>query len=122
MGTEGVAAVRPETIPSYFRSALKKNAEGVALKVKREGEWRNYTFQQYWDTVVSVAKSYLKVRCLHVHTGRHRHWRTHTLPPPRWVWSRVMVCVSLGSTPRSGSSAAWGPYSQGKPTTTILTH
>ena len=68
MATEGVAAMRPETIPSFFRGALKKNAGGVALKVKREGEWRNYTFQQYWDTVVSVAKSYLKVRRVHRHT------------------------------------------------------
>ena len=80
MGSEGVAAIRPETIPSFFRGALKKNAGGVALKVKREGEWRNYTFQQYWDTVVSVAKSYLKVRCLHVHTERYRHGHTHTPP------------------------------------------
>ena len=68
MGTQGVAAIRPETIPSFFRGALKKNARGVALKVKREGEWREYTFQQYWDTVVSVAKSYLKVHRVHRHT------------------------------------------------------
>ena len=67
MGTEGVAAVTPETIPSYFHSAIKKNPNGVALKVKREGEWRDYTYQEYWDTVVSVAKSYLKV-CLYTHT------------------------------------------------------
>ena len=68
MGTQGVAAIRPVTIPSFFRGALKKNARGVALKVKREGEWREYTFQQYWDTVVSVAKSYLKVHRVHKHT------------------------------------------------------
>ena len=83
MGTEGVAATRPETIPNFFCGALKKNAGGVALKVKREGEWRNYTFQQYWDTVVSVAKSYLKV-CLpstqaQICTRRHTHAYTH--PP-----------------------------------------
>ena len=123
MGTEGVAAMRPETIPSFFRGALKKNAGGVALKVKREGEWRNYTFQQYWDTVVSVAKSYLKVRRVHRHTDTQTHddmgIHTYILPtPPRWVWSRSMACVSLGSTPQSGSAAAWEPYSQGEPTAT----
>ena len=123
MATEGVAAMRPETIPSFFRGALKKNAGGVALKVKREGEWRNYTFQQYWDTVVSVAKSYLKVRRVHRHTDKQRHddmgIHTYILPtPPRWVLSRSMVCVSLGSTPQSGSAAAWEPYSQGEPTAT----
>ena len=83
MGTEGVAAVRPETIPSFFRGALKKNAAGVALKVKREGEWRNYTYQRYWDTVVSVAKSYLKVRCSTCtigDTGKGAH--IHTPLPP----------------------------------------
>ena len=119
MGTEGVAATRPETIPNFFCGALKKNAGGVALKVKREGEWRNYTFQQYWDTVVSVAKSYLKV-CLpstqaQICMRRHTHAYIYPPPPPRWVWSRSMACVSLGSTPQSGSAAAWGPYSQGEP-------
>ena len=72
MGTEGVLAVSPETIPSFLRGALKKNPNGVALKVKREGEWRDYTYQQYWDTAVSVAKSYLKV-CLYTHTLTGTH-------------------------------------------------
>lgn len=90
MGTEGVTAVPPETIPSYFRGAVKKNPTGVALKVKREGEWRNYTFQQYWDTVVSVAKSYLKV-CLS-HTHRHTLCICTRMHPPSGGSGAVPRC------------------------------
>ena len=54
----------------------------VALRVKRDGEWKQYTYEQYLAHVQIVARAF-------IHLGLHRHHSVGILGgnAPEWVIS-----------------------------------
>ena len=61
MGDSGPLAVKPISVPTLFQETVKKLPDGLALAHKRNGEWVNWTYKQYYDDVVKAAKSFIKV-------------------------------------------------------------
>ena len=63
IGTSGVAAAKPVTVPSYFQSTCDRLPNGVALcwKDRKEDPWKTLTYAQYRRQIYYVAKSFLKV-------------------------------------------------------------
>ena len=53
---------QPISVPGMcLRTAKKFGAKKMALAVKREGEWKEWTFQEYYDESRCAAKSMIKL-------------------------------------------------------------
>ena len=76
MGDSGLAAVDPITIGEMMKLTVSKVPDRVGLSYKRDKEWIDITFQQYYDMSVAAAKSFLKVQ-LHVYIYPHIHVYVH---------------------------------------------
>jgi long-chain-fatty-acid--CoA ligase ACSBG len=61
MGDSGLAAVDPITIGEMMKLTVSKVPDRVGLSYKRDKEWIDITFQQYYDMSVAAAKSFLKL-------------------------------------------------------------
>ena len=51
----------PITLVQGLERAVRVASNRVALAVKRNGEWVKWTYQEYYDSVRSAAKSFIKV-------------------------------------------------------------
>lgn len=51
----------PITVVQGLQRAVRVAPSRVALAVKRNGEWVKWTYQEYYDSVRSAAKSFIKV-------------------------------------------------------------
>ena len=51
----------PITVPQLFQSVVEKAGDSVALTVKREGEWKKWTYKEYFEDCKIAAKGFIKV-------------------------------------------------------------
>ena len=56
--------LEPITVGQLFKKTVKLIPKGVALKFIADGLWRSVTYEKYYELVVRVAKSFIKVRHL----------------------------------------------------------
>lgn len=62
MGTgKGIDSAPPITIPTAFERTVQKLPNHTALGVKRGGQWKRWTYQQYYTDVQRAAKSFIKL-------------------------------------------------------------
>ena len=61
MGTVGMSGEKPKTLCEVFESTVSNFPNTVALCVKREGEWKKWTYTEYIADVKRAAKSLIKV-------------------------------------------------------------
>ena len=57
----GPASVPPTSVCEVFKKVVKKYPNKPALRVKRNGEWKTWTFKQYYLDVARGAKSLIKL-------------------------------------------------------------
>lgn len=62
MEDSGLAAVEPITIGEMMKLTVSKIPDRAGLRYKSGKEWSDLTFQQYYDSTVAAAKSFLKVQ------------------------------------------------------------
>ncbi len=46
-GQGSLTTVPPLSVPSLLRQAAERNPDGLALAVKRDGEWMRWNYEQY---------------------------------------------------------------------------
>lgn len=51
----------PLTVPQFFEKTVQSSRKKIALGVKRDGQWKTWTYEQYYDDILTVAKSFIKV-------------------------------------------------------------
>ncbi|XP_041465614.1 long-chain-fatty-acid--CoA ligase ACSBG2-like isoform X2 [Lytechinus variegatus] len=51
----------PNTVHGLFHRIQSGYPDNIALAVKRNGEWKKWTYKQYWDESRAAAKSFLKL-------------------------------------------------------------
>jgi len=63
VGTDGVAAEKPISVPTMLRRTVERFPDRVAMAVKldKNAEWTNITFKQYEQNVRTVAKAFIKL-------------------------------------------------------------
>jgi long-chain-fatty-acid--CoA ligase ACSBG len=61
MGGAGAAAETPLTIFDMFHRTLAINGDNIALSVKRAGKWIKWTYSQYYQSCINVAKAFIKL-------------------------------------------------------------
>ena len=57
----GPAAAPPTTVNAVFKRTSQRLADHPALRVKRNGEWKTWTWQEYYGDVARAAKSLIKL-------------------------------------------------------------
>ena len=55
-------AEKPITVGQLFKDAVARFPKQPALKYKEDGEWKSFTYTEYYDECIRVAKSFIKVR------------------------------------------------------------
>jgi len=60
-GEAGIANTKPITVMEVFKATTDKFGTKTALGVKRDGEWKTWTFQQYYDQTKIAAKALIKI-------------------------------------------------------------
>lgn len=61
MEGSGPASETPITIHQMFLEAVESHGDHPALSSKKEGQWVNLTWRQYYEQCRVAAKSFLKV-------------------------------------------------------------
>lgn len=62
LGTEGVAALEPISVPQMLQRAATNNPDLPALKHKdADGVWQTTTYSQYRASVLHTAKAFIKL-------------------------------------------------------------
>ena len=61
MGSSEIESRVPVTVVQTLQTAVRMAPQRVALGVKRNGVWVKWTYQEYYDSVRSAAKSFIKV-------------------------------------------------------------
>lgn len=51
----------PMTVPQFFQRAVEKASGYTALAVKRDGEWKKWTYKEYFEDCKIAAKGFIKV-------------------------------------------------------------
>ncbi len=57
----GPASVPPTTVPDVFKRVVRKYPTKPALRVKRDGEWVQWTYREYYTDVAKAAKSLIRL-------------------------------------------------------------
>ena len=57
MGEKGPAAEKPISVPTLFQTIVKSHPQAIAMAAKRGTDWKKWTYQQYYDDVVTAAKA-----------------------------------------------------------------
>eukprot|EP01118_Nematostelium_gracile_P005033 TRINITY_DN1602_c0_g1_i1.p1 TRINITY_DN1602_c0_g1~~TRINITY_DN1602_c0_g1_i1.p1 ORF type:complete len:652 (+),score=230.05 TRINITY_DN1602_c0_g1_i1:66-2021(+) len=60
-GEQGLANLKPTTVMEIFKGTVGRHGAKTALGVKRDGEWKTWTYQQYYDQTLAAAKSLIKL-------------------------------------------------------------
>ena len=50
---------QPETVVAWFTNTVQANPEGPAMKVKREGSWKTWSYKDYLNDVRTAAKGFI---------------------------------------------------------------
>lgn len=61
MREAGSASEPAETVVELFERIVVGYGEHIALKAKRGGEWRNWTYRSYFEETSVVAKAFIEV-------------------------------------------------------------
>ena len=51
----------PISVISMMKKTVEKHGDAIALRVKREDVWLEWTYQQYWDEAWLAAKAFIKL-------------------------------------------------------------
>ncbi len=90
----------PETFPAAFRRRCRESADGVALREKRFGVWREHTWADYYDQARAFG---LGLVALGLQAGDRV--AVHSEDRPEWLFAEIgAICVgasSLGIYPTS---------------------
>ena len=72
-----------------IKNTLEKNGDNLALRVKREDTWHEWTYQQYWDEAKIVAKAFIKL-------GLERHHSVCILGfnSPEWFIGQLAAIMA----------------------------
>lgn len=62
IGQSGAAAETPETVPDLFKRMVDRNEDQPALMVKRAGEWKTWTYRNYYEDSIVAAKGFIEVQ------------------------------------------------------------
>jgi long-chain-fatty-acid--CoA ligase ACSBG len=60
-GEAGIANTKPIIVQEVFKATAEKYGTKTALGVKRDGEWKTWTYQQYYDQTKIAAKALIKI-------------------------------------------------------------
>mmetsp|Transcript_18587 Transcript_18587/g.57237 ORF Transcript_18587/g.57237 Transcript_18587/m.57237 type:complete len:634 (-) Transcript_18587:91-1992(-) len=58
---EGAAGIAPVTVPDALKATVAEVPNKVAMRVKRDGEWLQWTWSQYLATVTKVSQALLSI-------------------------------------------------------------
>ncbi|CAH2102506.1 unnamed protein product [Euphydryas editha] len=61
MGSRGVAAEPPISVPGLLNRTVARYPNATALATKKDGKWQKITYKQYQDRVRTIAKGFLKL-------------------------------------------------------------
>lgn len=61
MGTEGPAALPPTTVVASFESVVKRHGDKTALRVQRDGAWKEYSWQEYFNQCKRFGNSLISL-------------------------------------------------------------
>ncbi|XP_076465017.1 LOW QUALITY PROTEIN: long-chain-fatty-acid--CoA ligase ACSBG2-like [Babylonia areolata] len=57
----GVSAEKPITVVTLVKNTVSRLPNGIAMAVKREGQWVKWTYSQYMADIRKAAKSFIKL-------------------------------------------------------------
>jgi long-chain-fatty-acid--CoA ligase ACSBG len=61
MGKEGVSAIAPKTVMEVFKTTVDKVGRKPALRIKRNNNWVEWTWKQYYDEVLQFGRALIHV-------------------------------------------------------------
>ena len=65
---------QPISVWTMLNQTVDRNPDGIALAVKRKDKWEKWTYQQYRDDIITVAKAFIKLGLKPFHSGTiHKH-------------------------------------------------
>lgn len=95
----------PLSVVSLMKRTVDQYGDQIALRVKRNDEWLEWSYQQYWDEAKIVAKAFIKLGLKRHHSG--------TCSYLEWFQQNNAVqlfqCVFWGSIAPNGSLHNWAP-------------
>ena len=108
MRAEGAGSDRAETVVELFERIVVGYGEHVALKAKRGGEWRNWTYRAYFEESSVVAKAFIEVRT----PRRYGQLKNHLPPAQLGLEPYHAVCILGFNSPEwhiayMGAVMAW---------------
>lgn len=88
----GIASKPPVTVLDRFRSAVEKSGANVAFEVERPvGTWVKWTWQQYYDDVMTAARAFIKL-------GHQEHQAVNIMGfnSPEWFIANMAAVFMKG--------------------------
>mmetsp|Transcript_8502 Transcript_8502/g.14678 ORF Transcript_8502/g.14678 Transcript_8502/m.14678 type:complete len:906 (+) Transcript_8502:132-2849(+) len=87
----GVASLKPCTVVELLKLAVAKKGDKVALRQEVNGEWKSWTWKQYYDEITQFAKSLVQL-------GFERHAAVNIIGfnSPQWFIANVGAIVAGG--------------------------
>ena len=72
-----------------MKRTLEKHGDNLALRVKRDDTWHEWTYQQYWDEAKIIAKAFIKL-------GLQRHHSVCILGfnSPEWFIGQLAAIMA----------------------------
>ena len=76
---------------TMLNNTVERCPNNIALAVKRDGKWVKWTYQEYLDEVITVAKAFIKL-------GLKPHHSVNILGfnAPEWHMSAVAAVIAGG--------------------------
>jgi len=81
---------QPISVWTMLNQTVDRNPDGIALAVKRKDKWEKWTYQQYRDDIITVAKAFIKLGLKPFHSVNILGFNA-----PEWHISAV-ACVAAG--------------------------
>ena len=80
----GMASEEPLSVPTLLFDTAKAYPDVVAMKVRREGEWLTWTYDQYLNETQLIARAFINI-------GLHKHRSVAIIGSnsPEWVISNL---------------------------------
>jgi len=87
----GLGSEEPISVPTLLQDAASAYPDVVALKVKRDGDWKTWTYERYLREVQLVARGF-------IHIGLTRHHSVGIMGnnTPEWVISDLAAIFAGG--------------------------
>ena len=79
----------PISVITMMKRTLEKHGDNLALRVKRDDTWHEWTYQQYWDEAKIIAKAFIKL-------GLQRHHSVCILGfnSPEWFIGQLAAIMA----------------------------